>query len=174
MTDENDKTNYEPSIDLAQEANKDLIASAKGNKLGPGASAFLGFCIPFVGMFLSPFIVLDENQLNIDNAELALRRGAKINYKNSTNGRTALIHAAYNGYPNLARFLVGKGADTNLKDNDRYTAFDMGKYYLKKYSDRYNKYNCGTNPKKDDVSTCEVCSDYMDRYSKIVEITTTK
>ena len=171
MTDKNDQNNYNPSVDLTQEANKDLIASAQGNKPGSVASVFLGFCIPFFGALMTPFIVLPENQQNIDKANLALRRGADIDYKDSSKGRTALIHAAYNAYPNLAKFLVDSGADTSLKDNDRYTASDMGKYYLKMYSDRYNKYNCGSNPKKDDKSTCEVCSGYMDRYKTIIEIT---
>lgn len=158
-------------VDLVQEANKDLIASAKGNKLGTGMSAFLGFCIPFVGALIAPMVVLDENQKNIDDANLALKRGANIDYKDPSNGRTALIYAAYNGYSNLARFLVNNGADTSIRDRSWYNANDMGKYYLKKYTKEYNQHNCGTNPKKEDESTCKQCTDYMKRYSEIVEIT---
>ena len=169
MTD--NQTNYEPSVDLVQEANKDLIASAKGNKVGPGISTFLGIFLPIIGPLMTTFIVLDENQKNIDDANLALHRGANINYKDPSKGRTALIYAAYNGYPNLAKFLVNKGADTSVRDNIWYNAYDMGKYYLKKYTKKYNEHNCGSNPKKDDESTCNSCSDYMKRYSQIIEIT---
>lgn len=59
----------------------------------------------------------------LEAAKLLLDRGADINARN-LNGQTALMHASFNGYPEMVQLLLEKGADVNATAESGATAWD--------------------------------------------------
>lgn len=58
-----------------------------------------------------------------------LDHNANSNYKDATNGRTALMLAASNGHTRCIEMLVGQGkADIRIKDFQNYTAVSLKKF----------------------------------------------
>jgi hypothetical protein len=72
---------------------------------------------------------MDYNELLLDAAsegdlqqvDNALHNDANINVKDDETGFTALHEATVNGYADIVRFLISKGAHINAKDSDRLT-----------------------------------------------------
>lgn len=69
---------------------------------------------------------LADHKLGLENAELLVKRGAKLNLANNS-GETALMLAANGGNEKLVRFLVDKGADVKLKSSAGTTALGYAK-----------------------------------------------
>jgi ankyrin repeat protein len=63
-------------------------------------------------------------QQAIEAIELLLARGLSVNAR-ATDGQTALHGAAMQGYDDVIRFLVAKGAQLHVQDNDGFTPLDV-------------------------------------------------
>jgi ankyrin repeat protein len=62
---------------------------------------------------------------NTDMIEFLLYRGADINAKDYAVGGTPLHYASMNGYINIVRFLINKGADVNCQGKSGFTALSL-------------------------------------------------
>jgi ankyrin repeat protein len=51
-----------------------------------------------------------------------IENGADVNWKNSRNGWTSLMHASRNGHESVVKLLIGAGADIDARDNDGMTS----------------------------------------------------
>ena len=61
----------------------------------------------------------------LEKIQLLLKNGAQVNEKDSTYGRTPLMHAVQQGKEDVVRLLLENGADPNLKDNGGYSLFNL-------------------------------------------------
>ena len=57
-----------------------------------------------------------------DIVKVLLERKANINFQNGEYGMSALMYASESGDEEIAKFLIERGADVNLKDNWDFTA----------------------------------------------------
>lgn len=66
----------------------------------------------------------DVQQRAIASLDLLLKAGGDINAKDTTQGRTLLLGAAFWGWSDVVKYLVDHGADLNAKDNKGFNAVD--------------------------------------------------
>jgi len=109
--------------------NQKLIYAVKGYRNEYALLA--GVINPVFGLIAAAYDYPETFQdlTNIDNA---LAEGADINYQDGY-GYTALIYAAYYGYPNIANHLVLSGANVGIKERHGYNAYAMAKFYVKDF-----------------------------------------
>lgn len=151
---------------------EELIFAVKGIKEGLVivTTLFLG---PIAGAFVaaSPTYESSKDLLEID---AALKAGAEIDFQEKHSGYTALIYAAYNGYPKIAQHLIEKGANIEVKEKEGYNAYTMAKYYLERYNEKYRTNEETPFSEKFDEKNKENmrqhCQDYINRYSELIVI----
>ena len=119
--------------DRNSNADHDLIYAVKGYKNSVAMMA--GMLNPIIGLGIAA-TTYPESEKDLQNIDAALEKGADVNYKGDSSGYTALIYAAYYGYPGIARHLLFRGASPQIKDRDGYNAYTMAKYYENKYRKR--------------------------------------
>ena len=162
------ETRYEPA-ELTP--NDHLIYAVKGTKAAQVLLASL-FFMPLSGLLLAAYQP-DESNQDLKNIDNALAQGANINYQEGYSGYTALIYAAYYGYPQIAAHLIFKGADVNMKENEGYNAYTMALYYVQKYTD-YLKYldshESSHISREDKASFRKYRLDDIARYQQVVEL----
>jgi ankyrin repeat protein len=61
---------------------------------------------------------------NVKAADLIIGKSGNIANEQDNAGKTALFYAAKKGHTGMCKFLVSKGADPKIKDNDGKTALD--------------------------------------------------
>ncbi|MCP4134130.1 MAG: ankyrin repeat domain-containing protein [bacterium] len=72
----------------------------------------------------------------LEDVKKILEAGAELNAADE-DGYTGLMHAVYNCYPEIVKFLVDKGADKTArsKDGSNQTAMDLAREYLEEDPD---------------------------------------
>lgn len=65
---------------------------------------------------------------HLKTVEALLAGGAEKDAKDNQNGASALITAAFNNRPEIAKILISKGADVNLKNKRGETALFWAKH----------------------------------------------
>lgn len=113
----------------------ELIFAVKGVK--NAAALLLGMVNPIFGVIATAYQP-DEGNSDLKKISAALDKGADINYQDAW-GYTALIYAAYYGYPMIAKHLLDYGADKNIRENKDYNAYEMAQYYFHDYTDLAHK-----------------------------------
>lgn len=63
----------------------------------------------------------DKGHDSVEDAQKALDEGADINAQDERSGQTALMAASLRGKPQLVKFLLAKGADPTIGENQGYT-----------------------------------------------------
>lgn len=118
-----------------------LIFHVKGHR--EGLALLLGFVNPFLGAAIA-CSSSSESASDLVALEQDLKNGADINYRDRSSW-TALMHAAYHGYPAIVQFLLQNGArkqltvlEAGLRDWRGYTARTIAEYYLKDYRELAN------------------------------------
>lgn len=102
--------------------NDELIFAVRGTAR---SFAFLaGMMIPFPGLLWAATVDPAEGDSDLKQISDILARGANIDFKDVW-GYTALIYAAYYGYPKIAQYLVYRGANKNIFEDKGYTALAM-------------------------------------------------
>lgn len=117
--------------------NENLIYAVRGVKNGWAlmASVFN----PIAGILVASMDI-PESDSDLKAIDKCLQEGAHIDYAEEHTGYTALIYAAYYGYPKIAKHLISNGASIHLRSHDGYDATGMSMYYIEKYK-RSLKYN---------------------------------
>jgi hypothetical protein len=124
---------FEPERKLTP--NEELIFAVKGIKNGVALMA--GMINPIFGLMAAAYQP-DEGSSDLRKIDTALRNGANINHQDAW-GYTALIYAAYYGYPMIAEHLIANGARRDIREKKGYTAYEMAKYYYEDYQSRARK-----------------------------------
>lgn len=110
--------------------NDELIFAVTGT--GRSLAFLAGMMIPFPGLLFAAAVDPAEGDSDLIEISNILARGANIDFKDHW-GYTALIYAAYHGYPKIAQYLVYRGANKNISEDKGYTALAMAQYYVDKY-----------------------------------------
>ena len=63
-----------------------------------------------------------QNDNSLEVMKLLVSKDAVIDAKETLRGNTSLLYAAYNGFIDLVKFLIQKGADINATDNEGWGA----------------------------------------------------
>jgi hypothetical protein len=113
-----------------------LIFHVKGHR--EGLALLFGLVNPFLGAAIA-CSSSSESTSDLVVLEQDLKNGADVNYRDRCSW-TALMHAAYHGYPAIVRFLLQNGAqkqltvlEAGLRDWRGYTARDIAAYYMNDY-----------------------------------------
>lgn len=148
--------------------NDRLILAARGTTLGDVALTTM--ISPIIGLM----VMGNYNTPDLEGVEKALRQGANINYQERGSGYTPLIYAAWNGHPTIAEYLLGRGADPKIKENDGYNACTMAKYYLNQYSTYYRQNEVKALTADFNAESKSSMRDhyqqYIDRYQRLVDL----
>ncbi len=149
-----------------------LIYAVKGVKSGLALLSCV-FLNPLAGLFVS-YYQPDENRSDLVRIDAALEDGANIDFQELYSGYTALIYAAYKGYPKIAAHLLAKGANIEVKEYEGYDALSMANYYVKEYTLDYERNESRelsawfTAEMKQ--SHREYYQRFIDRYQEIVDL----
>ena len=73
-------------------------------------------------------LVQADQKDSTDKIEFLLSKGADINAKDIVGGGTPLHYASLNGYINIVRFLIDKGADITCQGKDGVTALSLAEH----------------------------------------------
>lgn len=116
-----------------------LISHVRGCQ--EGVAVLFGMMNPLLGAGIAMSSFPESSSDLVKLAE-DLRNGADINHRDASSW-TALMHAAYGGYPAIVQFLLANGAQKHLTVNKAtirdwrgYTAAMIAEYYLAEYRDR--------------------------------------
>jgi ankyrin repeat protein len=82
-------------------------------------------------------------------AALLIKHKADINLR-SSDGRTALMWAAFRNHNHIAEYLIENGADTNLEDNQGWNALDIAIIRMNYETALFLK-KIGMNPRDKDM-----------------------
>lgn len=159
-----------PVNTTSDKAGEKLILAVKGVKSGVAlASALVN---PLLGLMVLAS-EQEEGPQDLINIDKALSEGASIDYQEH-NGYTALIYAAYKGYPGIAGHLLAKGANPEIKEKKGYNACTMAKYYLDRYTQSLNDNEAKvitpdfTVEKKTEMK--QYYQQYISRYQQLVNM----
>ncbi|KAM9839368.1 ankyrin repeat and SAM domain-containing protein 6 [Aulostomus maculatus] len=61
----------------------------------------------------------------LEVVQLMVEKNAEIDKQDGVHGWTALMQATYHGNKDIVKYLLGQGADVNLRAKNGYTAFDL-------------------------------------------------
>lgn len=155
-----------------RDPNRELISAVEG-RTKIVATGIIGIFNPLAGL-LAYNTAPSETQRDIENIDQALRDGANINYQEPHNGYTALIHAGWGGYPNIARHLIQRGANPDVKEDKGFSAYTMAKHYLDRYRNSLRENETRELTKTfTDINRAEMrkyYQEYIDRYQEVVNI----
>lgn len=142
---------------------QELIFAVKGCKSGLALMAGLVTFNPVVVLGIAATPTPESNQ-DLLEIQRILDKGADINYRDHYSW-TALMYAAYEGYPGIAEFLLRKKAGKALKVTDGswsgYDAVRIAQHYL----DQYQGFLTRCSP--DMVPSYQ---DKVNRYGQIVQL----
>jgi ankyrin repeat protein len=110
--------------------NEELILAVTGT--GRSLAMLSALILPIPGILFAMGTDPAESDADLREISNILAKGANIDYQDYA-GYTALIYAAYYGYPKIAQYLVYRGANKNIVEKDGYTALTMAQYYVDKY-----------------------------------------
>jgi len=147
--------------------NDDLILAVKGIK--NGVAILTGMLNPILGALVAAYNP-DESRRDLFNIDEALRKGANLNHREEHSGYTALIYAAYKGYPGIARHLLQKGANVHVKEDKGYNAYTMAQYYLEQYTRSYDRNEREEANYETRERMRSYYQDYINRYSELVSM----
>ncbi len=153
------------NVSLAESAQRKLTPDEELHwavtGIGRSAAYFAAMMLPIPGLLFAAAVDPAEGDSDLREISNILAKGANINYKDHW-GYTALIYAAYHGYPKIAQYLVYRGADKNIVEDKGHTALSMAQYYVDKY-----KRFLASNDKADMVKYYE---EKILRYEQTVQV----
>jgi ankyrin repeat protein len=97
--------------------------------LGVGIPLLLTVAKYFMGKRTWPYLVDAINRGDTDAVKSLLARGAPVDGKDEYWQRTPLIIASMNGYAEIVRLLLKRGADPNAVDMEGWTALQYARSY---------------------------------------------